>query len=129
MSENGTNGTSNGNGHDAQGHFTPGNKKAKGRPPRDGKRYQAILHAALTPRKWQAIVLRAIDDAINGDEKVVHHARTFIANYSVGKPDQTVKIGGADLNERLRIEFVKDWVPGLVVEEPVNADHPRPSAS
>ena len=124
MDQNDQNGTTTG-GHDAHGRFALGNKKGRGRPPRDGKRYAAILAKALTPRRWRAIVERAIRDATEGDERVVHHARTFIANYCIGKPEQVLKLA-SEGDSRLRVEFVKDWTPGTVTDEALNADDSSP---
>lgn len=41
---------------------------------------------------WEAIVLQAIDDAINGSPVARAHGRNFIADRLMGKPKQDIRI-------------------------------------
>lgn len=41
---------------------------------------------------WEAVVLKAIDDAINGSPMARQHARSFLADRLIGKPKQDIRI-------------------------------------
>lgn len=70
-------------GRDSKGKFTHGNGGGPGRPKRVTEAtYLRALAEAVTQDDWRAIVARAVADAKDGD----HQARTWLANYLLGKP-------------------------------------------
>lgn len=69
------------NGRDEHGKFTAGNPGGPGRPRRMVEReYILAITAAVTLDDWRAIVDRAKQDALNGDDK----ARSWLAHYLIG---------------------------------------------
>lgn len=40
---------------------------------------------------WEAVVLKAVDDAINGSPTARQHARSFLADRLIGKPKQDIR--------------------------------------
>ena len=80
-------------GRDIKGRFVQGNTASRGNP--SGLRGRPKTYAAdyldamkeeLTPAKWQGIIRKAIEQALDGD----HRARTFLAAYVMGQPVQQV---------------------------------------
>ena len=70
--------------HDSQGRFAKGNPGGPGRPRlKTETAYLKAMVDAVSEDDWQAIVRRAVCDAKDGD----HQARTWLANYLLGKPD------------------------------------------
>ena len=98
---------------DGMGRFVKGNPGGPGRP-RSNKeeKYLAAMSEACDEEAWQAIVLRATQDAINGDAK----ARTWLSDYLVGPP--TIRIVEKPLTQEfLRKVFSDDPVEDADLEE------------
>src|SRR5688500_7808981 len=77
----------NGDGRSEGGRFGPGNKAGKGNPNnRKAQKLRNEILRAVSVADWRAILRKAVDDAKAGDAV----ARTFLANYLVGKPAETV---------------------------------------
>lgn len=71
------------NGRDKRGRFTPGHAGGPGRPKRDTEReYLDALIGAVSLADWREIVLRAVEDAKDGDKD----ARAFLAKHLIGDP-------------------------------------------
>jgi hypothetical protein len=69
---------------DTNGRFAVGNSGGPGRPRRAVEaNYLAALSEAVSVRKWKKIVEKAVKDALAGDR----HAREWIGDYVLGKPD------------------------------------------
>src|SRR5687768_6486096 len=74
---------------DDQGRFMSGHtiSKGHGRPPKaKEERLHQILVNALGDGKWEAIVQRAVTDAITGNAVEAAQARKWLANYGLGTP-------------------------------------------
>jgi hypothetical protein len=73
---------------DDKGRFPKGiSGNPKGRKPRQiEKDYLALFRSSVSPEDWVDIVLRAVDDAKEGDGV----ARKFIADYLIGAPVQKI---------------------------------------
>lgn len=41
---------------------------------------------------WEAVILKAVDDAINSSPTARQHARSFLADRLIGKPKQDIRI-------------------------------------
>jgi len=75
---------------DANGRYAKGQSGNPGGRPRRVPGYLDVLHTSLTIEKWQAVVDRAIADAMNGNR----FAREWLGNYVLGKPEQIVNLSG-----------------------------------
>ena len=68
---------------DSNGRFTTGNPGGPGRPRREiEEEYLLSMETAVNGANWQAIVDRAVTDAIAGDAK----ARMWLSSYLLGMP-------------------------------------------
>jgi hypothetical protein len=68
---------------DRNGKFIEGNAGGPGRPPRATEReYLLALSESCSPADWEEIVVKAVDDAKDGDAK----ARPWLAGYLVCQP-------------------------------------------
>ena len=77
-------------GRDNQGRFSKGNPGGPGRPRRAVEEdYLAALSDQLSIERWENIVIRAIEDAENGD----HRARDWIARYALGPSPKVAEMG------------------------------------
>jgi hypothetical protein len=89
---------------DANGRYLKGHKSNGGRPSRPKEeQYYRILMTACTPKDWNAIVLKAIDQAKRGDAV----ARKWLSDYLIGPPVERKEITGAD-SQPLEIRVVYD---------------------
>src|SRR5215207_2624672 len=78
---------------DAAGRFLEGTSAGPGRPPNPRKRqFTDALASRITAERWNEIVDRAVQDALNGD----HRARVWLADHIMGKPANTLNLKGAD---------------------------------
>lgn len=79
---------------DKKGRFVPGvSGNPKGRSTKTKEeRYLDILISTVTEQDWQAIVRRAVSDAIKGDST----ARKWLADYLIGPPVERKEVTGAD---------------------------------
>jgi hypothetical protein len=87
------------------GQFVAGNAGGPGRPPRSTE--QAYMEATINNcslEDWGAIVRRAVQDAIAGDAQ----ARTFLANYLIGKPKETVQVNRAVIESDHEYDHLTD---------------------
>ena len=86
---------------DEQGHFLKGHSlKSPGRKRRSTEeRYLRSLTDAVSMDDWQAIIQKAIEQATGGDKD----ARTFLANYLIGKPTEYVAADVTSNGEGLRV--------------------------
>jgi len=85
---------------DEKGRLLPGNQlaKGKGRPRREvEEKYLKTLSAAVSLKDWRAIVERAVQQALDGDDK----ARAFLANYLIGRPTEYLNADVTSNNERM----------------------------
>lgn len=70
------------------GRFCTGNTFGKGRPKRSVENeYQTALYDQCSVETWKGIIQKAIEQATQGEAK----ARTFLANYILGKPEIRVE--------------------------------------
>ena len=84
-----------------------------GRPRRErADTYYNILITTLTNARWEAIVEKAVQQAEKGDR----YARKFLADYSIGSPEQRLALTGAD-GGPLAVEYVNDWRVGMVGDD------------
>jgi hypothetical protein len=78
------------------GRFAPGWRGGPGRPRRATEAEYAIaLRAAVPLGAWTRIVRKAVDDALAGDRQ----ARTFLANYLIGRPIPAVELSDSNHDE------------------------------
>lgn len=83
---------------DEHGRLIPGTacNNPAGRPTRE-REYEllSIMRAEATPDKWKEITVRALSDALGGDDK----ARNWLSKYLLPEPTKQIEIGGtlADL--------------------------------
>jgi hypothetical protein len=83
--------------------FEPGKSgNPGGRPKGYERRLREVIEGETVEYKnrgvipaWEAIVLQAIDDAINGSPVARQHGRNFIADRLMGKPKQDIRIEDA----------------------------------
>jgi len=74
---------------DQRGRFVKGNSGGPGRPTRRAEEeYLVALTDAVTLADWKKIVIKAVEDAKEGD----HQARQWIGRYLIGdaQPDEVV---------------------------------------
>lgn len=97
---------------DGNGRFGPGNNFGKGRPRRVTEaQYLEATVGQVTLKDWRLIVDQAVKDAQTGD----YRARSFLADYLIGKPPQIVDLRGQDallLSEVLQRLSEKGLSPG-----------------
>ena len=74
-----------------------------GRPAHQTK-YLKSLVRLVKQDDWQAIIIKAIEQAKRGDKS----ARDFLADYCLGKPQQQV-----DLNTDAVVRFIVQYADGL----------------
>jgi hypothetical protein len=80
----------------ANGRFAPGWRGGPGRPRRATEaQYLATLSDAVPLETWNCIVRKAVEDALAGDR----YARTFLANYLIGRPTQAVELSDSNHDE------------------------------
>ena|SRR5688572_9932550 len=96
-------------GRDNAGRFGTGNTYGKGRPKRSVELdYMNALHEECPVETWKEIVKKAVEQANGGDAK----ARTFIANYILGKPQTNIELHTHSEGEPpVKIIAVEGWVP------------------
>ena len=76
-----------------------------GRPKRErADAYYNILISILTDETWTAIVLKACEQARDGDR----YARKWLSDYGIGTPEQRMLLAGAAGGE-LTVTYVNDW--------------------
>jgi hypothetical protein len=99
------------------GRFLPGNKFAKGRPP---KKYEIELYESfnkvVTKEDWEEIIRIAVKQAKRGDK----WARDFLADRVLGKPMQSIDIHAIadEPDEIIRIgEVIDDDVIDVEAKE------------
>lgn len=81
-------------GRDTSGRFAPGNKFGIGRPKRAVELdYLAALSDVVPVETWQAVVKRAVDDALNGDDK----ARMWLTRYLLGDTSRLGELAQLDV--------------------------------
>lgn len=90
---------------DDRGRFVAGHSiKSPGRPRRViESEYHARLVGRVSITKWEKIVDKAVVDALEGDR----HARTFLADYILGKPLQILELRGESAH--LLAELLDQW--------------------
>ena len=81
-------------GRDDSGKFKKGEYRGgPGRPKKSKEeRYYDILISTVSLNDWRDIVKRAVGDAKRGDAS----ARTWLSNYIIGQPKQTIELGNKD---------------------------------
>jgi hypothetical protein len=80
----------------ANGRFAPGWRGGPGRPRRTTEAdYLTALREAVPLQAWTRIVRKAVDEALAGDRQ----ARTFLANYLIGRPTQAVGLSDSNPDE------------------------------
>ena len=68
---------------DDQGRFAAGNPGGPGRPKLSYEQQcSKSLQDVVSQEDWQAIIIRAVQDAKKGD----HRSRQWLANYLLGRP-------------------------------------------
>lgn len=79
---------------DKNGRFVKGHPSVTpGRPKKEREEnYYRILTDAVTPADWEAIILKAVEQAKRGDST----ARKFLADYLIGPPVERKEVTGAD---------------------------------
>lgn len=77
------------------GRFKPGWRGGPGRPSRVKELAKlAIAQEVVTDRDWRALVQKALDDAVNGEDGATRdRGRRFIADYLLGRPTTRVALG------------------------------------
>lgn len=73
-----------------------------GRPPKAREAaYLAVLRETITIDDWKQVVLQAKTDALSGEDgKTREFGRRFLADYCIGKPQQSISIErGSGINE------------------------------
>jgi hypothetical protein len=74
---------------DENGKFIKGNGGGPGRLPRKKEdRFMEVSIAAVSLKDWRAIIKKAKDQAILGDQQ----ARKFLADYLLGPPQQKLDV-------------------------------------
>src|ERR1035437_9316402 len=89
--------------------FAKGNTFGKGHKPWaeiHKSRFSGAIVKQLKPRQWKAIIAKAIEQAMDGDDK----ARTFLMHYTIGKPKEVVEatitnMYTEDIDKRIDIVF------------------------
>jgi hypothetical protein len=73
---------------DGRGRFLKGSAKpnGSGTPRKLKPNYVRYLYQELTPKRWQAIILRAIHDAVEGRDSARSAAREWLGKYAIGLP-------------------------------------------
>ncbi len=104
--------------HTEQGQFKKGWKGGPGRPKSKRSRsdYLVRLHDKMPMSQWDRILDTAIAQAIEGD----HQARSFLAQYLIGKPIQAVEIsgpGGSSLSLGLILMAIREVAPDPAMQE------------
>ncbi len=65
----------------------------KGRAPREAERdFLGLLAAAVSPKDWRAIAVKAVEQAKRGNSE----ARKWLASYLIGLPVQRLEHSGPD---------------------------------
>lgn len=91
------------NGRDEQGRFQIGNSGGPGRPRRTVEReYILAITTAVSIDDWRAIVAKAKEDALAGDDK----ARSWLAHYLIG--DERISLVQLAALEHLGIDAQRE---------------------
>ena len=82
------------------GAINPGGRPRKER----AEVYWNILISTLTDEVWHDIILKAVEQARDGDR----HARKFLSDYGIGTAEQRLALYQGE-SSTLTVEYVNDW--------------------
>lgn len=86
------------------GGFKKGQSGNPGGRPAHQQKYLKSLVKLVKQSDWQAVILKAIEQAKRGDKA----ARDFLADYCLGKPQQQL-----DVNADAVVKFIVQYADGL----------------